>query len=58
MHSPIHRRLMVPAGLALVFLAPIAALWPKALAWPLGLFALWVGIALLIRAAKTPGPPS
>ncbi|MFI4941617.1 MAG: phosphatidylserine/phosphatidylglycerophosphate/cardiolipin synthase family protein [Burkholderiales bacterium] len=57
-HSPIQRRLMIPAGLALVSLAPIAAVWPKALAWPLGALALWLGIALLIRAAKAPGPPS
>jgi cardiolipin synthase len=57
-HSPIQRRLMVPAGLVLVSLAPIAAVWPRALAWPLGIFALWIGIALLIRAAKTPGQPS
>jgi cardiolipin synthase A/B len=57
-HSPIQRRLMVPAGVALVALAPIALLWPKALAWPLGAVALWLGTALLIRAAKTPGQPT
>ena len=58
MHSPIQRRLMISASLVLVSLAPIAAVWPRALAWPLGIFALWIGIALLIRAAKTPGQPS
>ena len=57
-HNPIQRRLMIPAGLVLVSLAPIAAVWPKALAWPLGALALWLGIALLIRAAKAPDPPS
>jgi cardiolipin synthase len=57
-HSPVQRRLMVPAALLLVALAPIAALWPKALAWPIGAFSLWLGIALLIRAAKAPAPPA
>jgi cardiolipin synthase len=52
LHGPAERRLLVPAGLALVGLVPIAVVWPQALAWPLGAFALWLGIALLARAAR------
>ena len=46
------RRLLVPGGLALVALAPIAAFWPAVLAWPLAALALWLGIALLLRAGR------
>jgi cardiolipin synthase len=52
LHGPAERRLLVPAGLGLVALAPIAALWPQALAWPLAAFALWLGLALLLRAVR------
>jgi cardiolipin synthase len=52
--GPAERRLLVPAGLALVAFAPIAVLWPQALAWPLGALALWLGFALLLRAARAP----
>jgi cardiolipin synthase len=53
--GPAERRILMPAGLALVALAPIAVLWPQALAWPLGAFGLWLGLALLLRAAR-PAP--
>jgi cardiolipin synthase len=53
--GPAERRLLLPAGFALVALAPIAVLWPQALAWPLGAFGLWLGLALLLRAAR-PAP--
>jgi hypothetical protein len=43
---------LLPAALALMALAPIAILWPQALAWPLGIFALWMGLALLVRALR------
>jgi len=52
LHGPAERRLLVPAGVVLVALAPIALLWPEALAWPLGGLALWLGVALLARAAR------
>jgi cardiolipin synthase len=55
--TSVQRRLMLPAGAALVLLAPVAALWPRLLAWPLGLLGLWLGCALLLRAARTPGRP-
>jgi len=52
LHGPAERRLLVPAGLLLVALALIAVLWPQALAWPLGAFSLWLGVALLLRALR------
>ena len=58
LYSPAQRRLLVPAGLALVALALTAVRWPQVLAWPLGAFALWLGIALLLRAAKIPKAPA
>jgi cardiolipin synthase len=51
-HGPAERRVLVPAALALVALAPVALVWPQALAWPLGAFALWLGLALLVRALR------
>jgi cardiolipin synthase len=52
LHGPAERRLLLPAGLALVAFAPVSVLWPQALAWPLGALGLWLGAALLIRAAR------
>jgi cardiolipin synthase A/B len=58
LHGHAERRLLVPAGLALVAVASVAVLWPQALAWPLGAFALWLGSSLLLRAARVPKPGS
>jgi cardiolipin synthase len=58
LHGFAERRLMVPGGLALVALAVAGALWPVLLAWPLALFCLWMGLALLWRAARTPPRPA
>jgi cardiolipin synthase A/B len=55
--TSVQRRLMIPAGALLVSLAPIAVVWPRLLAWPVGLVALWLGAALLVRAARGPGRP-
>ena len=52
LHGAAERRVLLPAALALISLAPIAILWPQALAWPLGIFALWMGLALLVRALR------
>ena len=52
LHGAAERRVLLPAALALMALAPIAILWPQALAWPLGIFALWMGLALLVRALR------
>ncbi|HUG54099.1 MAG TPA: phospholipase D-like domain-containing protein [Vicinamibacteria bacterium] len=46
------RRLMAQGGSILVLLAAVAFFWPPALAWPLGALVLWLGISLLLRAAR------
>lgn len=46
-------RLMMQAGILLVAIATVSFLFPRALAVPLGAFALWMGLALLLRAART-----
>ena len=51
-HGAAERRVLVPAAVALIAIAPVALVWPQALAWPLGAFALWMGIALLVRALR------
>jgi cardiolipin synthase len=58
-HGPAERRLMAWGGVLLAFLAVFGFLWPRLLAWPLAAFSLWMGLALLTRAArrKTAGPP-
>jgi len=54
--GPAERRLTVPGGLVLMLLAVLSAVWPKLLAWPLAAICLWLGLALLYRAAKEPRP--
>ena len=57
--GPAEAKLMVRAGLLLVLLAPLGIVLPELFAWPLALFALWMGIALLLgasRAGKTKPP--
>jgi cardiolipin synthase len=44
--------LLPPAALLLIVLAVLAAIWPRLVAWPLALIALWVGISLLLRWRK------
>ncbi|WHZ17993.1 MAG: putative phospholipase D family protein [Rhodanobacteraceae bacterium] len=40
-------------GAVLLFaVAAVAALWPRALAWPLGVLAAWVGVSLAVRWAR------
>ena len=39
-----------------MFLAVLGAVWPKLMAWPLAAICLWLGLALLYRAAKEPHP--
>jgi cardiolipin synthase A/B len=56
LYGPAERRLLVPTGLALVAVGPVAVFLPQALAWPLGAFASWLGLALLLRAARVPKP--
>ena len=66
-HGPAERWLMAEGGLMLALLAGVAFVWPRLLAWPFAAFSLWLGIALLARAARRktanpalgprPGPP-
>lgn len=58
-HGPAERRLMAQGGLMLAVLAGLGFVWPRLLAWPLAAFGLWLGLALLARAArrKAAGPP-
>ena len=44
--------LLPPAALLLIALATLAAIWPRLVAWPLALVALWIGISLLLRWRK------
>jgi cardiolipin synthase len=59
-HGPAERRLMAQGGLLLAVLAGVGFVWPRLLAWPLAAFSLWLGLALLARAARrraaTPPP--
>ncbi len=41
--------LLPPAALFLVIAAVLGALWPRLIAWPLALLALWIGVSLLLR---------
>jgi cardiolipin synthase len=58
-HGPAERWLMAEGGLLLAVVAPLGFLWPRLLAWPLAAFSLWLGLALLARAARrrTDSPP-
>lgn len=43
---------LIGGAMLLLGLAVVAALWPRAIAWPLGLFALWLAVALVARASR------
>jgi hypothetical protein len=47
---------MAEGGLLLAVLAGIGFVWPQLLAWPLAAFSLWLGLALLARAARRRAP--
>lgn len=40
---------LLGGALLLLAIAAVAALWPRALAWPLGALAAWIGISLAVR---------
>ena len=52
---------MITGALILAALAVASFVWPKAVAWPFGLFSGWMGLALLARAvrrrARAAAPP-
>jgi cardiolipin synthase len=50
--APAEARILAATGLALLVLAGVAIRWPRLLAWPIALIGLWVGGALLVRAAR------
>ena len=51
-HGPAERRLMVTGAICLAVVAATAFLFPRLLAWPLGLFCAWMAATLFIRAAR------
>jgi cardiolipin synthase len=60
-HGPAESWLMAEGGLLLAVLAGVGFVWPRLLAWPLAAFSLWLGVALVARAARrrraaTPSP--
>ena len=63
-HGPAERWLMAQGGLLLALLAGVGFVWPRLLAWPLAVLSLWLGLALLARAARKraaillPRPPA
>ena len=62
LHGPAERWLTAPGGSR--SLSPSWARWPRVLAWPLAVLSLWLGLALLARAARKraatllPRPPA
>ncbi len=50
--GPAEARVLAGAGLFLLGVAAIAALWPKVLTIPLSVIAGWVALSLLVRAYK------
>ena len=50
--GPAEWTIMVYAGLLLLGLATVAALWPRAIAIPLAVLGLWLGGSVLIQAYK------
>lgn len=37
------------AGALLLIAAALALIWPRVIAWPLALFAIWIGVSLIVR---------
>lgn len=50
--SDTESRPLLGGALFLLLIAAVAALWPWALAWPLGALAAWIGISLAFRWAR------
>lgn len=50
--GPAEARVLAGAGLLLLAVAVVAALWPKVLTIPLSVMAGWVALSLLVRAYK------
>jgi cardiolipin synthase len=50
--GPAEARIMALGGSLLALVSALAIVWPRALAWPLGGFGLWLALALLLRSVK------
>jgi cardiolipin synthase len=48
--GPAEARIMAAAGIALLILGLLAAVWPRLIAVPLAAIAIWLAVSLLIRA--------
>jgi cardiolipin synthase len=48
---------LLVAGIALFVAAALAFIWPRLIAWPLGILATWIGISLIVRYTSTRKPP-
>jgi cardiolipin synthase len=48
--GPAEAGLLFAMGLAATLIAVVGALWPRVLAWPLAVIALWLGIAWAAKA--------
>lgn len=51
-HGPAERRLLLQGGSVLAVVAVVALVWPRLVAWPLGVLFLWLATALLLRARR------
>jgi cardiolipin synthase len=52
LHGPAEQQLMVEGGMALTAVAAMALLWPRLVAWPIGVLCLWLALSLLLRARR------
>jgi cardiolipin synthase len=50
--GPAEAKILLSSGIALVLIAALAALWPRAVAVPIAVLALWVGVALVWRSTR------
>jgi cardiolipin synthase len=51
-HGPAEQRLMLYGATLLGVVAALAFVWPRVLAWPLGLVSLWLAVTLLLGARR------
>jgi cardiolipin synthase len=52
LHGPAEQQLMVEGGMGLTAVAALALLWPRLVAWPLGVLCLWLALSLLLRSRR------
>jgi cardiolipin synthase len=52
LHDPAERRLLIHGGVALTAVGTMAFLWPRLVAWPVGVFCLWLALSLLVRVRR------